>query len=251
MEARQGAIRVFLERHLCRQSRGASRHRYPPRDLVNSRTARTVEAASRSDGRTGSLAQRRGKLWKRRAAGGGVGRLQRVHGGIGVCGGIRDTHRCGSLRQHDGRLPRATDSRRCLRSKSAMSVLEEDAFGGSSLERPGAGGPDHPMRDLETPRLQAWPGETRCPSSQRKTDERKRPAGRAGGALRHPSTESFTGPAPASGRPRRAACTSAPPRRPAAFRPPSPWRRRRSSTAWGCCAWRRRPRRRGRACCGT
>jgi hypothetical protein len=46
---------------------------------------------------------------KRRAAGGGVRRLQRVHGGKGVCGRIRDTNRCGSLPRHDGSPCRATD----------------------------------------------------------------------------------------------------------------------------------------------
>jgi hypothetical protein len=43
----------FLGRHLSRRSAaGARRHRYPPRDLVDSRTAR--EATSRSGGRTGA-----------------------------------------------------------------------------------------------------------------------------------------------------------------------------------------------------
>jgi hypothetical protein len=37
----------FLREHLSRRStRGTSRHRYPPRDLVNSRTARPVEKRS-------------------------------------------------------------------------------------------------------------------------------------------------------------------------------------------------------------
>jgi hypothetical protein len=51
----QGAIRVFGARHRCRRSDpGASRHRSPPRDPVESPTARTVEATSRSGGRTGA-----------------------------------------------------------------------------------------------------------------------------------------------------------------------------------------------------
>jgi hypothetical protein len=52
---------------------------------------------------------------KRRAAGGGGRWLRRARGGKGVYGGFRDTHRCGSLRRHDGRPCRAADSRRCLR----------------------------------------------------------------------------------------------------------------------------------------
>jgi hypothetical protein len=88
----------------------------PPRDLVDSRAARKVEAPSpvqrthrrllRANGQAGSCT--------RRAAGGGVGRVQRVHGGKGVCGRFRDTHRCGSLRRHGGGPFRATDPRRCL-----------------------------------------------------------------------------------------------------------------------------------------
>jgi hypothetical protein len=57
--------------------------------------------------------QRNGQAgsWKRRAAGGGDGRLRRVHGGKGVRGRFRDTHRCESLRRHDGGPRRATDSK--------------------------------------------------------------------------------------------------------------------------------------------
>jgi hypothetical protein len=48
--------RTFLTEAQCRWSApGASRHRYPPRDPVDSRTARKVEATSRSGGRIGAL----------------------------------------------------------------------------------------------------------------------------------------------------------------------------------------------------
>jgi hypothetical protein len=110
----QGAIRVFRGRHPCRRSApGASRYRSPPRDLVDSRTARTVEAAvpARRTHRRSLRLNGEAGSWKRRAAGGGVGGVQRVHGGKGVCGRFRDTHRCGSLRRHGGRLCRATDPR--------------------------------------------------------------------------------------------------------------------------------------------
>jgi hypothetical protein len=43
-----------------------------------------------------------------------VGKVQRVHGGKGVCERCRDTHRCGSLRRHGGGLARATDPQRGL-----------------------------------------------------------------------------------------------------------------------------------------
>jgi hypothetical protein len=71
---------------------------------------------SRSGGRTGAPPgfDVEAGSWNRRAAGGGVGRVQRVDGGKGVCGGFRDTHRCGSLRRHDGGPCRATDPQRGL-----------------------------------------------------------------------------------------------------------------------------------------
>jgi hypothetical protein len=73
----QGAIRVFRGRHQCRRSApNASRHRYPPRDLVNSRTARKVEATApgpadatrrslRHNVQAGSWKKTRGR-WRRR-----------------------------------------------------------------------------------------------------------------------------------------------------------------------------------------
>jgi hypothetical protein len=74
---------------------------------------RTHRRSLRLDGEAGCR--------KRRAAGGGVGRPKRVHGGKGVCGRIRDTYRCGSLPRHDGSLAarrtRSGRSRKCGRRR--------------------------------------------------------------------------------------------------------------------------------------
>src|SRR5687767_13336714 len=47
-DAAGGHPRFSKEAHMPPERPGASRHRYPPRDLVSSRTARTVEATSPS-----------------------------------------------------------------------------------------------------------------------------------------------------------------------------------------------------------
>jgi hypothetical protein len=112
----QGAIRVFRGRH---NAAGAPRE--PA--VTNTRRAISWTPGRHERGRQRSRsaaapalppAQRRGRLlektrgrWRRR-------QVQRVHGGKGVCGRFRDTHRCGSLRRHGGGPCRATDPQRGL-----------------------------------------------------------------------------------------------------------------------------------------
>lgn len=86
-----------------------------PRRVAGGQSGCARRTACWTSVRAGSRAPMGRRIGRRQsgAASRGGGRLQRVHGGKGVCGRARDTHRCGSLRRHDGRSCRATDSRRC------------------------------------------------------------------------------------------------------------------------------------------
>jgi hypothetical protein len=151
----------FLGEAQCRRSApGASRHRSPPRDLVDSRTARWVEVPVPSGGRTDAPAGLNGEAgsWKRRAAGGGVGRVQRVR--RERC--LRKVPRYSPLRElataRRQALPRRTLSVVCNQICDEPNFWEGCGGPGSSPQRTGASRPDDLIRDLENDRLPPRPG---------------------------------------------------------------------------------------------
>jgi hypothetical protein len=117
---------------------------------------------------------------KRRAAGGGIGRLQCVRGGKGVCGRFRDTNRCGSLPRHDGRLCATT------RMVACDPICDEPKKQGPLL---GGAGPSRSIPELAAQRCgvpqRRWKSSWTALHSERTCTCQRTSSGRCAARSRH------------------------------------------------------------------